>query len=87
MDTLFNALPDNAQDRKDGLVCLPWKEDNLTSHSKIEDVMDILFETLPNNVPGQAENLNCQDGELIVTSPCKLSQEDEGMDIPFLVLN
>jgi hypothetical protein len=22
-----------------------------------------------------------------VTSPCKLSQEDEGMDIPFLVLN
>ncbi|CAM6020486.1 unnamed protein product [Sphagnum balticum] len=77
MDTLFNVLPDNAQYRKDGLVCLPWKEDNLTSHSKIEDVMGILFETLPSNVPGQAENLNCQDGELTVTSPCKLSQEDK----------
>jgi hypothetical protein len=87
MDTLFNALPDNVQDRKDGLVCLPWKEDNLTSHSKIEDVTGILFETFPSNVPGQAENLDCQDGELTVTSPCKLSQEDEGMDIPFLVLN
>ncbi|CAK9270549.1 unnamed protein product [Sphagnum jensenii] len=77
MDTLFNALPDNAEDRKDGLVCLPWKEDNLTSHSKIEDVMGILFQTLPSNVPGQSENLNCQDGELTVTSPCKLSQEDK----------
>ncbi|CAM6028811.1 unnamed protein product [Sphagnum balticum] len=81
MDTLFNALPDNAQYRKDGLVCLPWKEDNLTSHSKIDDVMGILFETLPSNVPGQVENLNCQDGELTVTSPCKLSQEDKDQDL------